>query len=94
VGLNVDLIVTSGPSMTRAAKEATATIPIVMTQDPDPIGNGFIASLSRPGGNITGLSNVNRELSGKRLEILKEVHSKLSRWPSSGLRPSRAQRKI
>jgi putative ABC transport system substrate-binding protein len=79
VRLKVDVIVTVGSNATRAAKEATATIPIVMTQDPDPIGNGFVASLARPGGNITGLSNVNRELSGKRLEILKEVVSKLSR---------------
>jgi putative ABC transport system substrate-binding protein len=77
--LKVDVIVTSGATSTRAAKEATVTIPIVMTQDPDPIGNGFIASLARPGGNITGLSNLNRELSGKRLELLKEVIPKLSR---------------
>jgi putative ABC transport system substrate-binding protein len=78
VRLKVDVIVTSGSIMTRAAKEATTTIPIVMTQDPDPIGNGFVASLARPGGNITGLSNLNRELSGKRLELLKEVVPKLS----------------
>ena len=55
------------------------TIPIVMTQDPDPVGNGFVASLARPGGNITGLSNLTPELSGKRLELLKEVVPKLSR---------------
>src|SRR5262250_2242342 len=79
VRLKVDVIVTPGATSTRAAKEATSTIPIVMTQDPDPIGNGFVASLARPGGNITGLSNVNRELSGKRLELLKEVVPKLSR---------------
>ena len=79
IGLKVDVIVTGGATATRAAKEATVTIPIVMTQDPDPIGNGFIASLARPGGNITGLSNVNRELSGKRLELLKELVPKLSR---------------
>jgi putative ABC transport system substrate-binding protein len=79
VRLKVDAIVTVGSNATRAAKEATAAIPIVMTQDPDPIGNRFVASLARPGGNITGLSNVNRELSGKRLEILKEVVSRLSR---------------
>ena len=54
-------------------KEATSTIPIVMTQDNDPVGNGFIASLARPGGNITGLSTVEPELNGKRLELLKEV---------------------
>ncbi len=79
VRLKVDVIVTVGSNATRAAKEATATIPIVMTQDPDPIGNGFVASLARPGGNITGLSNVNRELSGKRLELLKEVVPRLTR---------------
>jgi putative ABC transport system substrate-binding protein len=79
VRLKVDVIVTAGATSTRAAKEATPTIPIVMTQDPDPIGNGFVASLARPGGNITGLSNLNRELSGKRLELLKEVVPRLSR---------------
>ena len=79
VRLKVDVIVTGGAPYTRAAKEATSTIPIIITQDPDPVGNGFVASLARPGGNITGLSNFNRELSGKRLELLKEVVSKLSR---------------
>jgi putative tryptophan/tyrosine transport system substrate-binding protein len=79
VRLKVDVIVTPGATMTRAAKEATSTIPIVMAQDPDPIGNGFVASLARPGGNITGLSNLNRELSGKRLELLKETIPRLSR---------------
>src|SRR5262245_27719406 len=54
VRLKVDIIVTTGPASTRAAKAATSTIPIVMTQDPDPVGNGFIASLARPGGNVTG----------------------------------------
>jgi putative ABC transport system substrate-binding protein len=79
VRLKVNVIVTSGAAVTRAAKEATNTIPIVMAQDPDPIGNGFVASLAQPGGNITGLSNLNRELSGKRLELLKETVPKLSR---------------
>ena len=79
VRLEVDVIVTGGAPYTRAAKEATSTIPIVITQDPDPVGNGFVASLARPGGHITGLSNFNRELSGKRLELLKEVVPKLSR---------------
>jgi len=79
VRLKVDVIVTSGASVTRAAKEATSTIPIVMAQDPDPIGSGHVASLARPGGNITGLSNLGRELSGKRLELLKETIPKLSR---------------
>ena len=75
----VDVIVTSGPTMTRAAKQATATIPIVMAFDPDPVGNGFIASLARPGGNITGLSALSPELSGKQLELLKEIVPRLSR---------------
>jgi putative ABC transport system substrate-binding protein len=79
VRLKVDVIVTAGSTSTRAAKEATATIPIIMTQDPDPVGNGFVASLARPGGNITGLSNLGPELSGKRLELLKEVVPRLTR---------------
>ena len=79
VRLKVDVIVTAGPGATRAAKEATSTIPIVMAQDPDPVGNGFVASLARPGGNITGLSTLAPELSGKRLELLKEIVPKLSR---------------
>jgi len=79
VRLKVDVIVTRGSISTRAAKEATATIPIVMAQDSDPVGNGFVASLARPGGNITGLSNFAPELSGKRLELLKEVVPKLLR---------------
>ena len=79
VRLKVDVIVTTGGISTRAAKEATATIPIVMTQDIDSVGNGFIASLARPGGNITGLSTLGPEISGKQLELLKEVVSKLTR---------------
>jgi putative ABC transport system substrate-binding protein len=79
VHLKVDVIITSGPSVTRAAKEATVTIPIVMTNDNDPVGNGFVASLARPGGNITGLSTLGRELSGKRLELLKQIVPRLSR---------------
>ena len=78
VRLNVDVIVTAGSGTTRAAKGATSTIPIVMASDDDPIANGFVASLARPGGNITGLSQLSPELSGKRLEILKEVVLKLS----------------
>jgi putative ABC transport system substrate-binding protein len=79
VRLKVDVIVVGGPAATRPAKEATTTIPIVMAQDSDPVGNGFIASLARPGGNITGLATLSPELSGKRLELLKEVVPKLSR---------------
>ena len=79
VRLKVDVFVTAGPTDTRAAKEATSTIPIVMAQDSDPVGNGFVASLARPGGNITGLSRLAPELSGKQLEILKETVPRLSR---------------
>jgi len=79
VRLKVDVIVTSAGGMTRAAKEATNIIPIVMAQDSDPVGNGFVASLARPGGNITGLSTLAPEISGKQLELLKEIIPKLSR---------------
>jgi putative tryptophan/tyrosine transport system substrate-binding protein len=79
VHLKVDIIVTTGPTATRGAKEATSTIPIVMTFDNDPVGNGFVASLARPGGNITGLSTLAPEISGKQLELLKEVVPRLSR---------------
>jgi putative tryptophan/tyrosine transport system substrate-binding protein len=79
VRLNVDVIVTAGPLPTRVTKEATSTIPIVMTQVNDPVGNGFVASLARPGGNITGLSTLAPEISGKQLELLKEILPNLSR---------------
>src|SRR5258705_13023287 len=65
VRLKVDVIVTAGPGSTRAAKEATPTIPIVMGQDTDPVGNGFVASLARPGGNINGLATLAPEIGGK-----------------------------
>jgi putative tryptophan/tyrosine transport system substrate-binding protein len=79
VQLKVDVIVTAGSSATRPAKAATVTIPIVMAQDGDPVVNGFVASLARPGGNITGLSTLTPEINGKRLELLKEIVPKLSR---------------
>jgi putative ABC transport system substrate-binding protein len=78
VRLGVDVIVTSGAASTRLAKKATSTIPIVMASDNDPVGSGFVASLGRPGGNITGLSQMARELEGKRLELLNEIIPKLS----------------
>jgi len=74
-----DVIVTGGSQATRAAKEGTSTIPIVMAQDNDPLGAGFVASLARPGGNVTGLANLAAELSGKQLELLKEILPKLAR---------------
>ena len=73
VRLKVDVIVAEGAGAIRAAKNASATIPIVMAQVNDPIVLGLVASLSHPGGNITGNSNLSPELSGKRLELLKEV---------------------
>jgi putative ABC transport system substrate-binding protein len=78
VRLKVDIIVAAAPSSTRAAKEATSTIPIVMAVDTDPVANGFVASLARPGGNITGLSTLAPEISGKQLELLKEIVPRLS----------------
>ncbi len=93
VRLKVDVIVTTGPTGTRPAKEATSTIPIVMAQDIDPVGSGFITSLARPGGNITGLSSLVPEITGKQLELLKEIVPKMSRvailWASSN--PANAQ---
>jgi len=79
VRLNVAVVVTTGSTTTRAAKKVISTIPIVMAQDPDPVGNGYVASLARPGGNITGLSSYSAELNGKRLGLLKEILPKLSR---------------
>ena len=65
--------------VTRPASEVTSTIPIVMTQDPDPVRNGFVTSLAHPGGNITGLSTLAPEISGKQMELLKEIVPKLAR---------------
>ena len=93
VRLEVDVIVAGGAGDIRAAKEATSTIPIVMVQSGDPVGSGVVASLARPGGNITGLSTLRPELSGKRLELLKEIVPRLSRvavfWTSTS--PDNAQ---
>jgi putative ABC transport system substrate-binding protein len=79
VQLKVDVIVTTGPTTTPAAKKATSTIPIVMGFDGDPVGAGLIASLARPGGNITGLSGLSAELSGKQLQLLQQILPKLAR---------------
>jgi putative ABC transport system substrate-binding protein len=79
VDQKVDVLVSGGPQTTRLAKKATATIPIVMAFDNNPLGNGLIDSLARPGGNVTGLSTLAPELSGKQLELLKEIVPKLSR---------------
>jgi len=79
VRLNVDVIVTGGPTPTRSAMEATGTIPIVMAVNANPVGLGFVASLARPEGNVTGLSSLTPELNSKRLEVLKDAVPKLSR---------------
>jgi putative ABC transport system substrate-binding protein len=79
VRLKVDVIVSPGPTVTRVLKEATSTIPIVMASDTDPVGSGFVVNLSRPGGNITGLSTLAPETGGKQLELLKEIVPRLSR---------------
>jgi putative ABC transport system substrate-binding protein len=71
--LNVDVIVAVGDAAISAAKHATSTIPIVMVASDDPVGSGLVASLARPGGNLTGLSALSPELSGKRLELLREA---------------------
>ena len=79
IGLRVDLIVSSGPRATPVLKAATSSIPIIMTNDSDPVAVGYAASLARPGGNITGLYTLAPELSGKRLEIMREIVPRLSR---------------
>ena len=88
VRLKVDLIMITGDPAGLAAKGATSTIPIVMANAADPVGSGLVASLARPGGNVTGLSGLGVELNTKRLEILKDAVPKLARvgllWPSGG----------
>ena len=84
VHLKVDLIVTAASPPTRAAKELTSTIPIVMAFDDDPVGSGFVASLARPGGNVTGLSSLALEIGGKQLELLNEIVPRLARVATLG----------
>src|SRR5215510_8199069 len=97
VRLKVDLIVTSGGPTPLAAKGATSTIPIVMASSTDPVGAGVVASLARPGGNVTGFSNLSFELNTKRLEILKDAVPKLARvgllWPAGASTVSELQLK-
>ena len=87
VQLKVDVLISGDDPAIRAAKEATKTIPIVMVINQDPVTTGLVDSLARPGGNITGISRLTRELSGKRLELLTEVVPGISRvgilWDSS-----------
>jgi putative ABC transport system substrate-binding protein len=77
--MKVDVIVTAGPADTKAAHAATSSIPIVMGFDPDPVSNGYVASLSRPGGNITGVSTMGAALGGKQLSLLKQIVPKVDR---------------
>ena len=79
VQMNVDVLVVGAPPAIRAARQATKTIPIVMVTNQDPVAAGYVESLARPGGNTTGVTNLTRELGGKRLELLKEIVPKLSR---------------
>ena len=79
VRLKVDVIVVSGTGQVLAAKKATTTIPIVITNAGDPVGAGLVASLARPGGNVTGLASLSPELNSKRLEVLKDTVPQLAR---------------
>ena len=98
IGLKVDAIVTLGGPAAEAAKEATTTIPIVITFAGDAVGVGLIASLARPGGNITGITDQATELSAKRLELLKEAVPKASRiavlWNANNLSMTLRYREI
>lgn len=93
VRLNVDAIVTAGPSVTGPTKKATAVIPIVMTNDSDPVGASFVASLARPGGNITGLSSIAQDLGGNEWSFLKTSFTDSLVWLFSAVRQFRATQK-
>jgi ABC-type uncharacterized transport system substrate-binding protein len=94
VSLRAEVIVAAESAAIRHAAQATRTIPIVMTVHGDPVGEGYIASLARPGGNITGLSNVSPDLAGKRLELLKEAVPKLPRVAVLGGKPTPGWKEI
>jgi putative ABC transport system substrate-binding protein len=92
VRLKVDVIVSSALPSSQAAKQATATIPIVLNGVGDPVAWGLVESLARPGGNVTGLVNFSPELSGKRVELLKEAFPRYPAWPCFATRVSRHNR--
>jgi putative tryptophan/tyrosine transport system substrate-binding protein len=98
VRLNVDAIVGIGTLAPLAAKRATSTIPIVMTAAGDPLGSGLVASLARPGGNVTGMSMMVPDLGGKRLELLKELLPRLARvavlWNAANPYPARVFKEV
>jgi putative tryptophan/tyrosine transport system substrate-binding protein len=94
VRLNVDILIAGNSTVARGAKKVTTTIPIVMANAGDPVGSGLVASLARPGGNVTGLTNYSPELLGKRLELLKEVAPKVSRVALLNDAASRADRSM
>ena len=77
--LKVDVLVASGTASVAAAKRATGSVPIVMSAVPDPVGNGLVASLARPGGNVTGVSSLSNEIAAKRLQLIREVVPKATR---------------
>ena len=91
VQLKVDVLVSGNFAVARAAQQATETIPIVMVTNQDPVATGLVDSLARPGKNITGFSTLQRELSGKRLELLKEVVPRISRVGVPGMRTMKAR---
>jgi len=96
VGLSVDLIVAQGFAASQAAKQASVTIPVVMAYSPDPVRNGFVATLARPGGNVTGLATLTGQLSAKRLELFRDTVPGRRAWPCCGVRlrnePTSSQR--
>lgn len=92
VGLKLDLIVARSTPVVVALRDATRTIPIVMGGVADPVASGFVASLARPGGNITGTTIIGPELAGKRLELIREVVPKLARVTFLGFGPDPAHK--